>query len=341
MPHTVPVRTAWLPLACPSRRDVRRPAPIAQAVAIRGTAMRYSAMRYSAMLALITTVGCAGGTRPALEPAAATTPVRVVSADAGAVAESAALGTAALPAGFRDAFADADRRARTIAYWYQCVGTIARLRAEGAFGAAAQAPRLLYCARTDDGVPIGGVYDIDATFRTVRRLSTVRLDGVRPRYTGVIDTARVAIEAQLVSAVTRVVTPAMAKLGRPFSVVPVPLANGAMEAWTIPRATKARHLITGGDIAYLRNSDGPIQRTVDHTASWTQVPLPATGAFTVKSAERDIAAVTDLVTARYHTELGRTVTVSTTTVASTLVPGLDPSTGARVVWQHVATPTAR
>ncbi len=330
MPHTVPFRTAWLPLACPSRRDVRRPAPITQA-----------AIRYTAMLALINTVGCAGGTRPAPEPAATTTPVRVVSADAGAGAENAAPGIAALPAGFRDAFADADRRARTIAYWYQCVGTVARARANGTFGPAAQAPRLIYCTRTDDGVPIGGVYDIDATFRTVRRLSTVRLDGVRPRYTGVIDTARVAIEAQLVSAVTRVVTPAMAKLGRPFSVVPVPLANGAMEAWTIPRATKARHLITGGDIAYARLPNGTIQRTVDHTASWTQLPLPATGVLTVKSAERDVAAVTDLVTARYHTDLGRTVTVSTTTVASTLVPGLDPATGARVVWQHVATPTAR
>ena len=58
-------------------------------------------------------------------------------------------------------------------------------------------------------------------------------------------------------------------------------------------------------------------------------------------AERDVAAVTDLVTARYHTDLGREVTVHTATMSSTLVSGLDPATGARVVWRHVAKSAAR
>ncbi|MEY4957778.1 MAG: hypothetical protein RL409_2035, partial [Gemmatimonadota bacterium] len=247
----------------------------------------------------------------------------------------------ALPPGFREAFAESDSRARTIAYWYQCVGTIARLRAGGTFGPAAAAPRIIYCERTSDGVPIGGVYDIDPAFRAVRRFSTVRLDGTRPRYTGPIDTARVAMEAKLVNDVTRAITPAWTKLGRPFSVVPVPLPGGAMEAWAIPRATKARTLVTGGDVAYARNTDGTVRRIVDHTGTWTQVPLAAAGALVVRSAERDVAAVTDLVTARYHADLGREVTVQTTTMSSTLVSGLDPATGARVVWRHVAKPSAR
>ena len=216
-----------------------------------------------------------------------------------------------------------------------------RLRAGGTFGPAAAAPRIIYCERTADGIPIGGVYDIDPAFRTVRRFSTVRLDGTRPRYTGAIDTARVAMEAKLVNDVTRAITPAWTKLGRPFSVVPVPLPGGAMEAWAIPRATKARTFVTGGDVAYARNTDGTIRRTVDHTATWTQLPLAAAGALVVRSAERDVAAVTDLVTARYHTDLGREVTVQTTTMSSALVTGLDPATGARVVWRHVAKPVAR
>mgnify|MGYP007028601114 CR=1 FL=1 len=65
------------------------------------------------------------------------------------------------------------------------------------------------------------------------------------------------------------------------------------------------------------------------------------GALVVRSAERDVAAVTDLVTARYHTDLGREVTVQTTTMSSALVAGLDPATGARVVWRHSAKPPAR
>jgi hypothetical protein len=35
------------------------------------------------------------------------------------------------PAGFRDAFTAADARARALAYWLQCVPTVARLRAAG------------------------------------------------------------------------------------------------------------------------------------------------------------------------------------------------------------------
>jgi hypothetical protein len=291
-----------------------------------------------ATVATAACAACAGSSRPA-EPPATATPVQ--SVPSGPDAMGAAPADEALPAGFRDAFAGADQRARTIAYWYQCVGTIARLRAGGSFGPAAAAPRLIYCERTSDGIPIGGVYDIDPAFRTVRRFSTVRLDGARPRYTGAIDTARVATEAKLVSDVTRAITPAWNRLGRPFSVVPVPMPDGAMEAWAIPRATKARHLVTGGDIAYVRNADGTLRRTVDHTTTWTQVPLAAAGEVVLRSAEREVAAVTDLVTARYHTDLGRAVTVNTTTMSSALVAGLDPATGARVVWRHVAKPPAR
>ena len=286
--------------------------------------------------ASLVSISCASSART--EPLEPLSPVRALPASADTAGSAEA---DALPAGFREAFAEADRRARTIAYWYQCVGTIARLRAGGTFGPAAAAPRLIYCERTDDGIPIGGVYDIDPAFRTVKRFSTVRLDGARPRYSGAIDTARVAMEAKLVSEVTRAITPAWAKLGRPFSVVPVPLAGGGMEAWAIPRATKARTFVTGGDVAYARNADGTARRIVDHTGTWTQLPLAAAGPLTVTSAEREVAAVTDLVTARYYAELGREVTVSTTTIRSALVAGLDPATGARVVWQHVAKPLAR
>ena len=298
--------------------------------------MRRSLQLLMSLAASVASMSCAGSARTA--PIEQASPVRALPASADTAGSASA---DALPAGFREAFAESDSRARTIAFWYQCVGTIARLRAGGTFGPATAAPRIIYCERTDDGIPIGGVYDIDPTFRTVRRFSTVRLDGARPRYTGPIDTARVAMEAKLVNDVTRAITPAWTKLGRPFSVVPVPLPGGAMEAWAIPRATKARTFVTGGDVAYARNTDGTVRRIVDHTGTWTQVPLAAAGALVVRSAERDVAAVTDLVTARYHTDLGREVTVHTTTMSSALVAGLDPATGARVVWRHVAKSAAR
>jgi hypothetical protein len=298
--------------------------------------MRRSLQLLMSLAASVASMSCAGSART--EPIEQASPVRALPAGADTAGSASA---DALPPGFREAFAEADSRARTIAFWYQCVGTIARLRAGGTFGPAAAAPRIIYCERTTDGVPIGGVYDIDPAFRTVRRFSTVRLDGARPRYSGPIDTARVAMEAKLVNDVTRAITPAWTKLGRPFSVVPAPLPGGAMEAWAIPRATKARTLVTGGDVAYARNTDGTVRRIVDHTGTWTQVPLAAAGALVVRSAERDVAAVTDLVTARYHTDLGREVTVHTTTMSSALVAGLDPATGARVVWRHVAKPAAR
>lgn len=247
----------------------------------------------------------------------------------------------ALPTGFRGAFADADGRARTIVFWYQCVGAIARLRAEGGFGPSATAPRLIYCERTRDGIPLGGVYDIDTAFRTVQRFSTVRLDGARERYTGPIDTARVALEAKLVNEVTREMTPAFAKLQRPFSVVPVPRSDGVLEAWAIPRATKARMFVTGGEVAFVRVADGTMRRTVDHTETWTQLPLPTDGELEIPSAEREVPAVVDLFTAHYHGALGRDVTVHTATMRSRLISGIDPLTGARAVWQHSVKAAAR
>ena len=298
--------------------------------------MRRSLQLLMLLAASVASMSCAGSART--EPIEQASPVRALPAGTDAPSSASA---DALPPGFREAFAEADSRARTIAFWYQCVGTIARLRAGGTFGPAASAPRIIYCERTSDGIPIGGVYDIDPAFRAVRRFSTVRLDGARSRYTGPIDTTRVAMEAKLVNDVTRAITPAWNKLGRPLSVVPVPLASGGMEAWAIPRATKARTFVTGGDVAYARNADGTARRTVDHTGTWKQLPLAATGALLVRSAERDVAAVTDLVTARYHTDLGREVTVHTTTMSSALVAGLDPATGARVVWRHVTKPVGR
>ena len=81
--------------------------------------------------ALLGLAACAS--RPVAPAADASTSVRMAPPDADAPPDT----RDALPAGFTDAFAAADSRARTIAYWYQCVTTIARLRAGGTFGPAA------------------------------------------------------------------------------------------------------------------------------------------------------------------------------------------------------------
>jgi hypothetical protein len=272
-----------------------------------------------------------GGSSPVAEPS---TPVQVAPdvAPAAPVADG-------LPAELRDGFASADLRARGVAYWMQCVATVARLRSTGTFGAAASAPRAWFCERNAYGVPLGGVYDIDSSFRTVRRLTVVRLDGARPRYLEPLDTARIARTAKLVREVTRAVTPAWNKLGRPFSTVPLIVENGAVEAWVIPRANKARSFVSGGDVGYRLGASGAPELVADRANTWTQLTLPATGTLRIYSSVRDVAAVTDLATARYQHELGREVVVSTPAMVSTLVAGLDEATGARTVWKH--TPVKR
>ena len=260
-------------------------------------------------------------------------PVRMAPADT-----APATTADGLPAALRDAFIADDARARTISFWLQCTPTVARLRAEGAFGPAARAPRAIVCQRTADGVPVGGVYDIDSAYTTVRRLQLVRLDGARPRFTEPLDTARLARAAKLARDVAVLVRPTWNKRGRPFSVVPVTVADGALEAWVIPRATKARSIVTGGDAGYTRDAAGALQLLADRTATWTQLNLSPTGPLRLYSSVRDVAAVSDLVSARFHAELGRAVTVSTPLVVSTLVPGLDPATGSRFVWQHSRVP---
>jgi hypothetical protein len=277
---------------------------------------------------IVAGTGCAGATAASGEAA---TPVRALP-DAPPAPPSAA--SDGLSPAFHTAFDDADARARAISYWMQCVSTVARLRAGGSFGAAASAPRALYCERTRDGVPVGGVYDIDSSYRTIRRLTVVRLDGARPRFTEALDTARIARSAKLVRDVNKTVSPTLTRKNRPFSVVPVPLGGASGEAWVIPRATKARSFVSGGDIGYTTNDDGTLALLVDRSATWTQLALPATGPFIIYSSVVDVPAVADLATARFQTDLGREVRVSTPAATSALVAGLDSLTGARVVWKH-------
>lgn len=288
-------------------------------------------MRSAPIAAVLTTLAlaaCASAPTPK-DPGVRPAPVAVDSTPA-APADG-------LSREFHQQFAEADARARAIAYWMQCVSTVARLRAGGSFGTAASAPRALYCERTDDGIPVGGVYDIDSAFRAVRRLTVVRLDGARPKYTAPLDTARIARAAKLARDVSKSITPVWTRKNHPFSVVPIVVRSGdqpLVEAWVIPRATKARSFVTGGDVGYARNDDGTPRLITDRTATWVQLTLPSTGPLTVYSSVRDVAAVADLVTARYQHDLGRDVTVSTPMAVSTLVAGLDSTTGARVVWKH-------
>ena len=292
--------------------------------------LRRACRLISPVLSLLVVGACAGGT-PAASPEAV--PVRAAPAEPAPAPDASGL-----PSGFAEQFAAADQRARAVSFWLQCTATVARLRAEGTYGPAARAPRAVVCERTADGVPVGGVYDIDSAYTTVRRLQLVRLDGARPRFTEPLDTARLARAAKLARDVAVLVRPTWNKRGRPFSVVPVTVADGALEAWVIPRATKARSIVTGGDAGYTRDAAGALQLLADRTATWTQLNLSPTGPLRLYSSVRDVAAVSDLVSARFHAELGRAVTVSTPLVVSTLVPGLDPATGSRFVWQHSRVP---
>lgn len=267
---------------------------------------------------------------PTPAPVAATSPVPVDTAPPPVVPAA----VDSLPAGFRAAFDAADARARAIAFWFQFVPTIARLRADGRFGPAASAPRAIHCERTADGVPIGGVFDVDSAFSTVRRLQVVRLDGDRGAYAAPLDTLRIAREAKLARDVTARIGAAWRRQNHPFSAVPFTLPDGPSEAWAIPRANRARMVVTGGDMGFTSGPDGALRVVADRAASWTQVPLPADGPIAITSAEPLVPAVADLVTVRYHAELGREVSVRSGAVRSRLVPGLDPATGARFVWEH-------
>jgi hypothetical protein len=288
--------------------------------------------RLAAVTALTTVLAaCASGGGAKTD---APTPVTAPPADA-APAPTAD----GLPMGFATAFTAADARARSIVYYQQCLATVLRLRASGTFGKAASAPRAVYCERTADGVPIGGVFDIDSAFTSARRLTMIRLDGQRPRYAGAVDTVRVAVEAKLLRDINRDVATGWKMLARPYVLAPVAQSDGTIEGWVIPLATKARSVITGGDIGMTRASNGGLSRVADHLGTWKQVPLPATGPVKLMSAEREVPAVMDLVTARGLADGGREVAVMTAAVRSALVPGVDAATGSRFTWQHArATP---
>jgi hypothetical protein len=151
-----------------------------------------------------------------------------------------------------------------------------------------------------------------------------------------VDTARIARQAHLARDANREVAAAWRKQGRPFFIVPYTPGQGPVEAWVIPYPTRVRSVILGGEVAFARAGTG-VARLLDRTAGWRQVSVPAEGPVVLASAEAEVATVADLVVARGLAEQGRQVTVTTRAARSSLVPGVDPETGARVVWEHAAT----
>ncbi len=239
-----------------------------------------------------------------------------------------------MPMGFSAAFAAADARARAALFFQQCAATVLRLRAAGTFGKAASAPKLVYCERTADGLPVGGVYDIDSAFTQVRRLTLVRLDGARPKFVDPIDTVRVAREGKLMRDIGRDIVPVLRRQGRLVNAVPVTVADAPTEGLLLPAAGTARTVILGGDLVITRAADGSLVRATDRSAARRVVTFPAAGVIQLASASRDVPTTADLVAARSLAERGRDVVVSTNASRSTLTRGFDPATGSRFSWQH-------
>ncbi|AMW06362.1 hypothetical protein [Gemmatimonas phototrophica] len=276
---------------------------------------------------LLGLAACAGSTAA---PAPDVTPVQLAPADTAPLRPADGL-----PATFHDAFAAADARARAVAYWMQCVPTVARLRAGGTFGPAARAPRGIICVRTTEGVPIGGVYNVDSNFTALRGVRFIRLTDRAP-HTDALDTVPLLRALHLARNVSAQVAPAWRQRNRPYTVVPLVLAGPRLEAWVIPRATKARSLVTGGDMGFSATVTSTLTPLLldDRSATWTQLNLAPTGPVRIYSSTREVPAVTDLASVRYHAELGRTVTVSTPAAISTLARGFDPGTGSSFTWTH-------
>ena len=273
---------------------------------------------------------CASAGTSAVEQSA---PVRMLPPDA-APAEP----VDNMPAGFRPAFARADARARRLVFAQECAAMVTRLRASGTFGAAAAAPKAIYCTRTVDGVPVGGVYDVDSAFTRPRRLTLIRLDGARPRFTEAVDTAAIAGEARMVRDITREVGPGWRAIKRAFVVVPIVSDSGVAEGWVLTQAPRPRTAVLGGDVAFVRNGEGRLVRIVDHLGTYALAPIPAAGPVRLVSAEAEVPAVADLVAARGLADIGREVSVRTALAISQLVPRVDPATGARFSWEHSRTP---
>jgi hypothetical protein len=274
---------------------------------------------------LLGAAACAGSTAAPVPDA---TPVQLAPADS-----APSLPADGLSPAFHEAFTAADTRARGVAYWMQCVPTIARVRASGTFGPAAQAPRGIVCLRTGEGMPIGGVYDVDSNFTALRRVRFIRLTDRAP-HTEAVDTAQLLRALHLARNVGAQIAPAWRKRNRPYTVVPLILAGPQLEAWVIPRATKARSLVPGGDMGFSATASQAPQLLDDRSATWTQLNLAPSGPVRIYSSTREVPAVTDLASARYHAELGRAVTVSTPAAISTLAPGFDPATGSSFTWTH-------
>jgi hypothetical protein len=207
------------------------------------------------------------------------------------------------------------------------------LRARGRLGPAAGAPRTVHCARTADGIPLGGVYDVDSSFARVRRLVVVRLDGAQPRWTAPLDTAAIARAAKLARDAEPMFRARYRLAKRSYQALSIGLDDGTLEAWALPVGAGGRAATLGGEMGVARRADGTTSPVADRVAAWRSWIPPATGVAEVASRESDVAGVQELLVARRLAELGRDVRVRTPTAVSTLAPGQDAS-GSRFTWTH-------
>jgi hypothetical protein len=181
---------------------------------------------------------------------------------------------------------------------------------------------------------VGGVFDVDSAFTRARRVTLIRLDGDRARYTAPIDTARVAREAGIERDVSKQLAAPWKKLGRACMVVPYTRHDGVTEGWVIPFAVQGgRTIVMGGDEAYTRDAAGGLVRIVDHSASFKFAAMAASGPVTLLSDQPLVPTVSELVMARSVALRGREVSVTTAGTVSALVSGADPN-GSPFRWQH-------
>ena len=226
-------------------------------------------------------------------------------------------------------FDRADRRSRNLISTIRCAQQVSIARARGLFGPVDSLGRSGQCVAVDHRY-VGVFMDVDTQFVSPTRFTAVDLVA-QARRTAPMDTAAVLALARAEWVAQSRGAQSFASANRQYTPMTFRFDGDSIESWLVPVTLLIGPPFTlGGERGYVFTPDGrTLVREIDAFRDYRTFVVPDTGSVRIVSREQTVPALSEFVLANLLNEAGRSVSIDTRGVSSSLA-----GRGATSVWMH-------
>jgi hypothetical protein len=195
-----------------------------------------------------------------------------------------------------------DRTSRTLIATVSCARSIARARADGLFGPPDPLGHSGQCLR-QDGRAFGVFFNPNSTFTKARQVRVVDLArGVR--HLGTVDTTAILAAARAERDAVQRGFPSFQRAERQFAPSSMRSDGDTIEVWLLPVGLLIGRTPSnvGGERGFIYSPDGrALAREIDAFDRHRIVAIPDSGRVEIRSREKDLPLVSELIaTNRLH-----------------------------------------